>query len=157
MRLSGSLGWLVIYAVCGGVTVGAVGASPAAAQARTAAIRVHATVRDVTEADLLGAHAVTAPAPSASAGAARAAEHWRITSGRSASVGIRLEGVEAVTICEESAGRLAGCAPYLTPRVETTTDGALPRLVVRVGPSGGARARGASVAPARLTLAFIDF
>lgn len=155
MRMSGPLGRLMFYAACGSGTAAALWPSAAAAQGRSAAIRVLATVRGVGDTDVLGAHAEAAVPRARSGASTPQAEGWRVTPGRNASVGIRVEGAASVTICREPAARPEACAPYRAPRIATAAGGASPEFVVRVRPSASRRA-GADP-PVRLTVAFIDF
>jgi len=135
-------------------------ASSAAAQGRNAAIRVSATVRDVANSDMIGAHALAATDPRAGSvvGVVSESGSWRITSGRSGQIGLQVETADAasgaspvsyVTICSDGDAEPADCRMRRAPLLEVSADGALPDFVVRVG-------RG-PLAPVRLTVAFIAF
>jgi hypothetical protein len=162
MRAFAPLGLVVVHAVGGGLMLGAV-PSMASAQSREAAIRVQATVRGITDVDMIGAHALADGAAPARTSGVAASGAWRITSGRSSSVGIQVEDAgmpagnpgQAITICDTAEGREEVCEPYVAPRLEARTDGALPDFVVRVGRSAPPRDRVES--RVRLTVAFIDF
>jgi hypothetical protein len=137
-------------------------ASPAAAQGRSAGIRVSASVRDAAHSDVIGAHAlqVTDSLTGSALGASSEWGSWRITSGRSGQVGLQIEAagpvggdapVSYVTICDEADAEPARCRRHVAPVLRMPTDGEVPAFVVRVGgDSVGATAD----APVRLTIAF---
>jgi len=136
-------------------------ASPAAAQGRSAGIRVSASVRDAAHSDVIGAHVVAAADPRAGSvmGVRSESGSWRITSG--GQVGLQIEAVSPiggdtpvsyVTICDEADDEPARCRRHVAPVLRMPTDGELPEFVVRVGgDSVGATAD----APVRFTIAFI--
>jgi hypothetical protein len=153
MRGVAPLGRRLWCAVWGGALLGVAGVSPAAAQTRTAAIRVQAHVRGITDADVIGAHAVAAP-PAPSHGAAGSGA-WRITTaGRGASVGIRVDGAGSLRICE-APGPGDACRSRAAPLAQSGGDGAASEFVVWV--DGVPARRGGAGEPVRLTVAFIDF
>jgi hypothetical protein len=157
MRIVTPLGVLTFHAVIGMMPLGVTGPSPAAAQSRTAAIRVHASVRGITDANVIGAHALAAPT-------APAPDRWRITSGRRSSVGIQVEGMDGagadarapfVTVCGDGGDPAGACQPARAPVIEAHANGAWPALVVLVGRDPGAG--GPAARAMRLTVASVDF
>ena len=132
------------------------GSSPAEAQARSAAIRVSADVRSVTQADILGAHVLaTLEQGGEEGGAALGSRAWRIMPGRASSVELEVDApagagsvASLVTICDDGDHQLQHCAPYRAPRIETRGEGAAPAFVVLVGKSQGT---------VRVTLWLMDF
>ena len=140
-------------------------AAPVRAQTRSASVRVHVTVLDFAASDVIGVHGVApaeliaAPAGLA-AGTRRNGESWRITTGGSSAVGVRLESVgrrvnalPAVSLCEV-AGPVETCRSEHIPASHIAPIGPSSELLLRLGSSsgGGDDGRGRSV---RLTLDYI--
>jgi hypothetical protein len=157
------LGRLASFAVCGGVLFAVAAPASAAAQSRKAAIRVSATVRGITDVDMIGAHAVAGPSLTSRVGAASEAGGWRITGGRGSTLGIQVDGAggaagEAaaprVTICDGSGAPADTCQPYRAPLLERSAGRAGAEFVVRVGRPASAQRR--AVTPVRLTVALLD-
>jgi hypothetical protein len=131
----------------------------ATAQERNAAIRVHVTVLDVADSDVLGAHAMAEASVNAAVGATPAGLAWRITSGRSPELSLRAENIAAgslrgaprVAICEVAHAAASACQGQLLPALRVSGGYGTPGLIVqlRSGPTP------AMEAPVRLTLASI--
>jgi hypothetical protein len=129
----------------------------ATAQERNAAIRVHVTVLDVADSDVLGAHAMAEASVNAAVGATPAGLAWRITSGRSPELSLRAENIAAgslrgaprVAICEVVDEAAANCQDHPLPALRLSGGHGSPDLVVqwRRGVTPGGEP------PMRLTLA----
>jgi hypothetical protein len=116
--------------------------APVAAQRGQAFVRVNATVVDFNQADVIGVHGLTAGAASAPAGVTRAGEAWRITTGGSAAVEVRLEAMgdgatdtaPAVSLCEVADGTTSCLSRHL-PATSGPSLRSGPGLLLRLGAS----------------------
>jgi hypothetical protein len=131
----------------------------AAAQERTAAIRVQVTVLNAMDADVLGAHALTERWSDATGGAVPDGLAWRITSGRGPELSLQAERVAAASVvgaprsavCEVAHAATSACQGQLLPALGVSGGYGTPGLIVQLrrGPTPAAEA------PVRLTLASI--
>lgn len=130
-------------AACGALTLVLLVAVPGQAQTRSASVRVNVTVLDFAISDVIGVHGIaTSDQGSAgqTAGARLYGDTWRITTGGSSAVGVRLESLgaagaaapPAVSLCEVAA-RPATCRPEHLPTTHVTTAMPSSEWLLRVG------------------------
>jgi len=135
------------------------------AQTRTATVHVHVTVMDFAVSDVIGVHGMSSSASTLrtqTAGVSRDGDAWRITTGGSSVVGVRLEMVGAVAtdgpapaveLCEVAA-HVTACRRRRLPANRVSDGASSPELLLRLGRADPAADAG-SDQPVRLTIAYI--
>ena len=155
-------------AACCAGALAAFAVAPVGAQRRSASVRVNVTVLDFAASDVIGAHGVqptgASPALGASAGVRQDGETWRITSGSSSAVGVRLEALGAsaesafapsVALCQVVARMPADCRQQEIPAARISAGDTHPDLLLRFRPGAVPVPDGSGASPLRLTIAYI--
>jgi hypothetical protein len=158
--VASSLRRLLRYTMGGLSVVLLLGAAPAAAQSRSASIRVNVTVRGLAESDMLGVRDVGIPdGEPAVGGDALGSEGWRIMAGGSPEMTVQLEPATGpgpaartppVAVCEILSGGRNRCRAHQPAHATMRLGERQRQYLVRL--DRGARA---ADGPVRVTLAYV--
>jgi len=131
---------------CGALALALLVTVPARAQVRSASVRVNVTVLDFATSDVIGVHGI-APSDQTPAGHHAGVRgdgaSWRITTGGSSAVGVRLESVgtrgtepsASLSLCGTADGP-GTCRPEHLPAALVASGSSIAGLLLRLGGSG---------------------